>query len=294
MATVCLLGYGGLGHECEKALLEKGFKVATAGHDIFDISDTDDVKSLLDGIAPDLVVNTAAFTAVDKAEDEKERAFAVNAQGAGYVANWCSDHEIPLIHISTDYVFSTPSYAPHAETEVPRALCVYGESKLEGERLVTRSGCRGYIIRTSALFGRYNPGFAGQILNKLKQGGALRVVSDTRICPTPAHALADAVALIAKRELSENKPCCGIYHFAGAPDTTWFDFAQRISWRALALGLIEKEPVLMAISSDEYGSKAQRPLDSRLSCARIEKVFGISAPSWEDYIDETLQAQTNA
>lgn len=290
MRRVLLLGSGGgLGRECEQALLSSGFSVACAPHDICDISDSDDVRSLFEGAAPDIAVNAAAYTDVDGAEDERGKAFAVNAEGAGNIASECAARSIALIHISTDYVFSSPRGAPHSEAEVPHAGCAYGESKLEGERLVSRSGCRHFIIRTCGLFGRHRPGFPGAILRRLRQGGAVPVVADHRICPTPSRALAQAVAVIVKAELSGAEKPGGAYHFAGAPGTTWYDFALEVASRARALGLFDGGAEIRPAAASEFPQKAARPEDSRLSCARIQKVFGISQPSWKDYIDETLQ-----
>ena len=290
MKRVLLMGSGGgLGRECEQALLSSGFSVACAPHEICDISDSADVKSLFEGTAPDIAVNAAAYTDVDGAEDERDKAFAVNAAGAGNIASECAARSIALIHISTDYVFSSPRNAPHNEAEIPHALCAYGESKLEGERLVASSGCRHFIIRTCGLFCRYRPGFPGAILRKLRQGGVVPVVADHRICPTPSRALAQAIAVIARAELSGAEKPDGAYHFAGAPDTTWYDFALEVASRARALGLCDGNVEIRPAVAADFPQKAVRPEDSRLSCARIQKVFGICQPSWKDYIDETLQ-----
>jgi dTDP-4-dehydrorhamnose reductase len=290
MKRVLLLGSGGgLGRECEKALLSAGLSVACAPHSICDISDMDDVKSLFEGTSPDLAVNAAAYTNVDGAEDHRNDAFAVNAKGAGNIASECADRGIALIHISTDYVFASPLHAPHDEAEIPRAGCAYGESKLEGERLIARSGCRHFTIRTCGLFGSFRPGFPGAILRKLRQGGEVPVVA-SRICPTPSRALAEAVARIAASELSGKQAPDGNYHFAGAPDTTWYEFALAVAERARALGLCGDGASVRPADPSEIGRRAARPEDSRLSCARIQKVFGISQPSWKDYIDETLQS----
>ncbi len=290
MKRVLLVGAGGgLGRECEAALLKAEFAVAAAPHSICDISDEADVRSLFEGTAPDIVVNAAAYTDVDKAEDERDQAFAVNATGAGNLASECAARSIALIHVSTDYVFSNPLHAPHTEAEIPHAGCAYGQSKLEGERLVARSGCRHFIIRTCGLFCRFRPGFPGAILRKLRQGGEIRVIADHRICPTPSRALAGAIAQIARSELSGAQMPIGAYHYAGAPGTTWFDFANEIASRARALGLYEGGAAIVPAAAEEIPSKASRPEDSRVSCARMLKVFGIGQPSWKDYIDETLQ-----
>jgi len=269
-----LLVTGGRG-QLGRALARRG---AAAGHDLaalglpeLDICDAEMVGRRLDELAPAAVINAAAYTAVDRAETERDRAFAVNADGAGTVARACAARGIPLLHVSTDYVFDGTATIPIPEDAPIKPLGVYGESKAAGEHVVREAG--GIIVRTSWLFGQGGPSFVHTMLRLAAERPVLRVVADQHGCPTWTDDLADALlALAARRDVA------GTYHYCNAGATTWHGFATAIvdearRHRALACGRIEP------ITTAEYPTPARRPAYSVLDTSRI-RALGIVPPPW--------------
>lgn len=264
-------GRGQLGQAIAGRGTTAGHVVTALGHDELDICDEAAVVTLCAEVAPDVVINAAAYTAVDRAETERARAFAVNAEGAANVARTCSARGIRILHVSTDYVFDGTLDRAYNEDDAPRPLSVYGESKLAGEREVQAAG--GIVVRTSWLFGRGGPSFVHTMLRVAAERSVLRVVSDQRGCPTWADDLADALLVLAATPNLE--PC---YHFCGAEPVTWHGFASAIVaearlYRALACERIE------AITTAEYPTPARRPASSILDTARIQ-ALGIEPPRW--------------
>jgi dTDP-4-dehydrorhamnose reductase len=244
--------------------------IALARHEL-DICDEPAVIAHYTETAPDLVINAAAYTAVDKAETERARAFAVNADGAGIVARACAARSIPMLHVSTDYVFDGTLDRPYREDDAPHPLGVYGESKLAGERAVAAAG--GTIVRTSWLFGEGGPSFVHTMLRLAAERPVLRVVADQRGCPTWADDLADA--LLALAAVPTRAAC---YHVCGAEPTTWHGFASAIvaearRYRVLACERIEE------IATVDYPTPAKRPASAVLDTTRI-RALGIATPSW--------------
>lgn len=254
--------------------------IITMGRPEFDLTQPASIDAALDSAKPDVVINTAAFTAVDKAETDAEAAFAINAVGAGELAGCCAARGIPIIHISTDYVFAGDSLNPYREDDDTGPAGVYGRSKLEGERLVARAGPRHVIVRTSWIYSPWGHNFLKTMLRVGASQRELKVVADQRGCPTYAPHLADACLTIAARIAGEpaSSALWGQTHAAGAGETTWHGFACEIFRAAEMRGL---EPMaVVPITTAEYPTPAQRPANSRLDCSRLRQTFGFQMPSW--------------
>ncbi|MDY6321564.1 MAG: dTDP-4-dehydrorhamnose reductase [Succinivibrio sp.] len=293
MRRILLTGAKGqLGRECDEALLRAGFAVIAADHQSLDITSLQAVESAFEAAKPDAVINCAAYTKVDLAEDEEEKALAANAAGPGNLAECCARAGVPLLHVSTDYVFDSPLNAPHKEDEPPRAGCAYGRTKLEGERLIAaKADCHYLIVRAGGLFGRYGNNFPKVMLRHALKDPQLRVVGDQRLTPAPARALAEALVRMLQSSLTEQFDGWGIYHFPGLPSVSWYDFACAVLACARKCGLLGRDVPVSKITSAEYPVKAKRPSDSRLASEKIQKVFGISLPDWHDYLEETLRGE---
>ena len=227
-----------------------------------------------------LAVNCAAYTAVDKAETEPERAFRINRDGAENLASVCAARRIPLVHISTDYVFDGSIRRPYTESDPPNPLSVYGTGKWQGEEAVREHLVEHIIVRTAWLYGVHGQNFAKTILRLAGEREEIRVVADQYGCPTWTMDLADAVTTIAKRLLQcEPSGPWGTYHFCGAGTTTWYEFALAIveeGARRRRLKVTRIRPITTA----EYPTAARRPRWSVLDCTRIESVFSIIPMDW--------------
>jgi dTDP-4-dehydrorhamnose reductase len=245
-----------------------------------------DLRSIRDRVAqfrPDIIVNAAAYTAVDRAERERDIAFAVNFQAVEELSRQAKSGDALLIHFSTDYVFDGEKGAPYVETDAPAPRNVYGDSKLAGERAIVASGCRHFIFRTSWVYGPLGRNFLHAILAAAKSRPELRVVDDQQGAPTSSLALAAALARILALPDFSARPD-GIYHLSAAGETTWHGFAIAI---LQAQGL--KTPVV-AIRSDEYPVAAPRPKNSRLDNAKAAATFGVALPDWRDGLAAVLRA----
>jgi dTDP-4-dehydrorhamnose reductase len=234
----------------------------------------------IDGAAPDVVINAAAYTATDKAEAEPELAYAINAEGAGRVAEVCERRNTPLIHISTDYVFGGGVTGPYREADRAAPLGVYGHSKLEGERRVADRCQRHIILRIAWVHSPFGDNFVKSMLQIAKGRSEIGVVDDQIGNPTYALHLAAGILAIARQILTspDKEPPWGIYHAAGSGETTWFRFAQEVFSQSERL----RGPMarLRPISTTEYSVAAKRPADSRLDCSKCARVFGVRLPDW--------------
>jgi dTDP-4-dehydrorhamnose reductase len=234
---------------------------------------------------PDVVVNTAAFTAVDRAEEAPDAAFAANRDGAGALARACAERGVPLIHLSTDYVFDGAKPNAYVESDSPNPVNVYGRSKLEGEIAVRQAGERHVILRCSWVFGPHGANFVRSILTRAAGGDDLRVVGDQRGCPTATSSVAKAIAMIAQRIAAGDK-CWGTYHLAGREQVTWFDFAHAAV--EAARPWLPKIPAIERIRSAQYVAPARRPANSVLDCTLLAQRFGLAAESWKGPLAETV------
>jgi dTDP-4-dehydrorhamnose reductase len=265
-----------------------GRNLVRVGRPEFDFDRLEAIPPLLDSITPALVVNAAAYTAVDQAETDREAAWRTNCEGPGVLAQWCAKAGVPLIHISTDYVYDGLKGAPYEEDDPTSPMGVYGASKLAGEHAVQASGAAAIILRTSWVYAASGKNFVLTMLNAARKTNRLRVVADQRGCPTLAADLADAILAIADRVAEEgwNAQWQGIYHAAGSGETTWHGFAQAIFARAARHGL--PRPEVAAITTQDWPTPARRPPDSRLDCGKLFRTFGLRLPPWEESLARTV------
>ena len=292
MATIFLTGsQGQVGTEIEFELLKKGHKVVSANHSTLDITNKDFVLSAIEESQADLIINAASFTNVEKSEEEIAQAYNVNAIGARNLSIAAHANDIPLIHISTDYVFDDDKNYPHNEDDAVNSECIYGKSKIEGETYVQNSLCKYIILRSSWIFGRFGSNFVKAMLTMAQEQTEIAVVCDQLGNPTPAQSLADCIAKIADR-LIDDKDFneWGIYHYCGFDAVTWDQFARVIFDHAIKMNAIPHEVSVVPISSQEFNSKAKRPFDSRLSCEKIKEVFAIEPPLWEAYLPAVIES----
>lgn len=291
MAKVFLTGAKGqVGCELELALLQAGHEVVSATHLSLDITDNDRVQSAIAAAEPEVVINAAAFTNVEKAESESSVAYSVNALGARNLAQACAQRHILLIHLSSDYVLDEKSSGPHSEDAPTSGCSIYGKTKLEGERFVEAAGCPYLIVRTSWIFGRFGRNFVKVMLSLAQERDKLAVVGDQLGNPTPARPLAEALVKMAEKALEPNFSAYGIYHYCGYEATSWDEFARAIFTQAVAQKVLPHAVEVISISSQDFKSKAKRPYDSRLSCDKLEHVFNLKQPYWPEYLPEVISA----
>lgn len=287
MPRVLIVGSEGqLGSELMAAAWPSGAEIVGRDLPALDVSRPEAVAEVLGDVGPALVVNAAAYTQVDRAEAEPERAFLINEAGCGHLAEWCARRSVPLVHMSTDYVFDGRSPRAYREDDEPHPLGIYGRSKLAGERAIRQRRGPHLILRTSWLFGVAGGNFVKTMLRLGAEREEVRVVNDQHGCPTPARDLAGAIAQLARRSLDGEPLPWGLYHYAGRDETTWFDFAGAIFAGAKARGL--GTPRLVPITTAEHGAAAPRPARSVLDCGLIERTFGIRPPSWREGLERVL------
>lgn len=267
---------GQLGDALLAASNRKKQHIIGLAHAELDITDRAAVNRMLAEWRPAIVVNAAAYTAVDQAETDHTRAFAVNRDGAGHVAETCAALGIPLVHISTDYVFDGKKAEPYREEDPPAPLSAYGASKAAGEALIRDRHDRAAIIRASWLFGVAGHNFVKTIANLARHRDELRVVADQRGCPTPAPDLAAAIFALGQHMLVERN-LGGIFHFAGAEPVSWHGFAVAIVESVAPF--IGRHPRIVPIRTEDYPTAAQRPRNSVLDCRRLA-ALGIPQRSW--------------
>lgn len=293
---ILVLGGGGqLAREIERLANVTGKALAVLSREAVDIGDRRAVDEALRRIGPSLVVNAAAYTNVDKAESEPAQAHLVNAAGAGHVAAACSERDIPLIHISTDYVFDGSKSAAYVEEDDVNPIGVYGSSKLAGEQLVRQNARQHIILRTSWLYGEFGRNFLKTILRLAAERDEIRVVADQKGCPTCTRDLASAILHIAPRLSSPDAPW-GTYHFAGEGITTWFDFAYHIV--AEQSGWTNRKTRVTAIRTEEFPTAARRPANSALNCQQFRRQFDYQPRRWQsdvtDVVNSILQSSSRS
>lgn len=256
-----------------------GVELVSVGRPVLDLADERSVIALVSRERPDVVVNAAAYTAVDRAESEEILANQINALGAEYVARACAANSIPIIHISTDYVFDGMKDGPYREDDPTGPINAYGRGKLEGEVRVATACEHHLILRTAWLHSPWGGNFVKTMLRLAAERPAISVVDDQKGSPTYAPHLAQAVLAIASRAAADplGTPW-GIYHAVGTGETTWCGFAREIFRSAAAHGLPAAE--VAAIASKDYPTPVRRPLNSRLNCDRLRQSFGLELPDW--------------
>ena len=285
---------GQVGFELKRALALHG-ELICPDRQQFDLGQPATLAAALDIWQPDIIVNPAAYTAVDKAEDEPDLAYAINAEAPAVLARWAAQHGALLLHYSTDYVFDGNKDGAWCEDDVARPQSVYGYSKWQGEEAIRASGCRHFILRTSWVAGVYGQNFLKTMLRLAASRDSLSVVADQFGAPTPASLLADVAANLAGRALLEKDQPYGTYHIAAQGRTSWHEYASFVIGLARDAGW----PLLLAgnpqpIASSDYPQKARRPANSQLDCQRLQQTFGLALQHWQDAISHLFQTLDNA
>ena len=274
---------GQLGRELKRSLACLGEVIARDRQQL-DLARADTLRAAVRTAAPAVIVNAAAYTAVDKAETEPAVADAINALAPAILAEEAKRLGALLIHYSTDYVFDGRKAAAYTEDDIPAPLAAYGHSKLAGELAIAASGCRHLIFRTSWVYGLHGANFLKTMLRLGQERDELRVVDDQFGAPTWTRHLADATALILARREVPN----GLYHLAGAGETSWHGYAEAIFAEAQRSGLMDKAPVVHRIASANYPLPAPRPANSRLDCAKFRRDFDLALPDWRTGLIDCL------
>ncbi len=292
---ILLLGASGqVGHALRTPLAALGHVVPATrsgrlddgtGCEVADFGRIDALTPLIARVSPDVVVNAAAYTAVDRAEDEPQAAYQVNAQAPAAIAAACAAHDALLVHYSTDYVFDGSATRPYRETDPTAPLGVYGETKLAGEHAVRDSGCRHLIFRTAWVYGLHGHNFLRTMLRIGAERDELRVVDDQIGTPTPAELIAQCTAQALQRGV---QPASGTWHLTAAGATSWHGFAAEIMQRAADAGLLQKAPRILPIRTADYPTRARRPAYSCLETSRLTRDFGIALPDWRDALATVL------
>jgi len=297
MFTVGIIGKNG---QLGRALLQRSpagdMGVEAFGHAACDIADADALERALSDKSLDIVVNAAAYTAVDQAEKEPERAQAVNAQGPANLAAFCARKSIPLIHISTDYVFDGTRRTPYREDDAIAPLGAYGASKAQGEENVRRRLTQHIIIRTAWLYSATGHNFVKTMLRLGREKPVLKVVNDQHGCPTSADDLAAAVWHIIAAVRGDDPSFWGTYHFCNQGETTWYGLAKAVFEHAQTHPDYKLQvEQLLPIPTSAYSTPARRPAYSVLNCELIQSTFQMEIRNWQtalhDTMDELLKAQ---
>jgi dTDP-4-dehydrorhamnose reductase len=265
----------------------RGLLAVTLGRPELDMENREGIEKLIASIAPSAIINTAAYTAVDQAESERARAFSINRDGAAALGDVAWHMNIPLIHLSTDYVFDGAKSDAYDETDIPAPLNVYGASKLAGEAAVLAAHPLATVIRCSWLYSPYGSNFVRTMLRLCETRQIVRVVRDQCGNPTYAFDLAEAVLRIAQRSVADDRRAiAGIFHLAGQGEASWYDFAEAIFHERSRRGA--RIPTLEAITTEEFPTAARRPRNSRLDSSKAERVFGIRLAPWRQSLESCL------
>jgi dTDP-4-dehydrorhamnose reductase len=283
MSKILQIGTNGqVGWELLRTCAPLGEVIALDYPDV-DLSNSEGLRKLVHEVKPNIILNAAAYTNVDKAESEPEKAWAINATGPGVLAEEAKKIGAALVHYSTDYVFDGTKSSPYVETDQPNPLNAYGQTKLEGEQAIAASGCANLVLRTSWVYSMRQGGFVTKVLQWARQQEVLRVVDDQISSPTSARMLAEITALLLAQGrgdvvgyLSEKG---GLYHCAGGGSCSRYQWAQEI----LALDPHKEEQKVKALlpaKSAEFPAPAVRPLVSVLNCNKLERAFGLRLPAW--------------
>jgi dTDP-4-dehydrorhamnose reductase len=281
---VLLTGANGQLGRCFIDCVPTGWEVLATDSDTLDITDLEKVKETVLAFQPDVIVNAAAYTAVDKAENDREMAKLINEQGPSNLALVAKAANCRLVHVSTDYVFDGQADSPYLESDVTNPLGVYGKTKLDGEIAVTAIQPEAIIIRTAWVFSEYGSNFVKTMLRLAKDHEALNIVADQRGCPTYAGDIAIAIL-----DLLEVDAEGGIYHFCGDKDVAWNEFAEFIFTSAVEQGVLTHSPKVNAIASEQYPTPAQRPKFSLLNCEKI-KAYGITLSLWQERVSTVVKS----
>jgi dTDP-4-dehydrorhamnose reductase len=263
-----------------------------ADRSMLDLAAPQAIPATLDRLAPDIILNPAAYTAVDKAEDEPALAMRVNGEAPGVIARWAAARGLPLIHFSTDYVFDGSGDRPWREDDAPQPLSAYGASKLAGENEIRAAGGAFLIVRTSWVYAATGKNFLRTISGLARERKELRIVADQIGAPTSAALIGGIVTGMLTGGRDALLECCkrsgGVVHMAASGEASWHGFACAIVEGLKARGLKLAIEQVVPISTDQYPTKAQRPRNSRLNLTRLHSVFDITPPHWQDALSPEL------
>lgn len=288
---------GQLGQELRSRLLPLGRLYATDSktpddeHQLFslDLTDRGALLRILDKLQPDVIVNTAAWTAVDAAENQPELANLINVEAPQMMAEWAAVNHALLFHYSTDYVFDGDNTQSWREDDSTNPISVYGQSKLDGENVIRDSGCQHIIVRTSWVYSSHSNNFVRTMLQLAATRNSLQVVDDQRGCPTLAGNVADVTVQILKQlESIKSNHLSGVYHYTDDRPLAWCEFADQIFSRAKTIELIRDQPEVIPVDSSVFQTTAKRPLYSILNCEKITQVFGVHQKSFSQALDSCL------
>jgi dTDP-4-dehydrorhamnose reductase len=289
---ILLTGAGGQVGGALLRLLQDRANIVAPTRETFDLSQPADLAEKLDSIGPDLIINPAAYTAVDRAEDEREMAFRVNAESPKAIARWAARGRVPLVHFSTDYVFDGSGDRPWREDSKPRPLSVYGESKLAGDEGIAEAGGPHLIARTSWVYAATGANFLKTIVRLAGEREQLRIVADQIGAPTSASAIAQAVVAMLPRSDEDTRRMFeergGVVNLVCDGETSWHGFATAIVSGLKSRGAKFAVKEIVPIGSGEFPVKATRPSNSRLDLTRLRERFDIAMPTWEQALDREL------
>jgi dTDP-4-dehydrorhamnose reductase len=291
MRRILVTGRGGqLATGLEAALPAQGFEAFLFGQPEFEFDQPDSIAAAFAAARPDAVVNCAAWTAVDAAEEQESAAFMANAIGPALVARHCAALGIPLVQVSTDYVFDGRKGAPYVETDAPNPLGAYGRTKLAGEWAALATNPKTIVMRTAWVYSPVGNNFVRTMLRVGAERPVLRVVADQQGSPTAAPDLADAIAAVLARlrDTGWQDAHRGVFHAVSGGYTTWHAFAEAIFDAAAPLG--GPRPEVQAITTADYPTRAARPADGRLDTTRLATTFGVALPRWEQGLDRVVKA----
>ncbi|MDR9774979.1 dTDP-4-dehydrorhamnose reductase [Rhizobium hidalgonense] len=271
---------------------ETGVEISAVGRPEMDLADPASIAAAFSALRPDVIVSAAAYTAVDKAESEAELAFSVNATGAGAVAGAAARIGVPVIHISTDYVFGGDKASAYSEEDVTAPISVYGRSKLAGETAVAAANPNHVILRTAWVYSSFGTNFLKTMLRLSETRDHLRVVADQTGCPTSALDIADAILAIAARVVADPAPSLrGTFHLTGSGEASWADFAEEIFAELSKSG--GRKVAVERIPTADYPTPAKRPANSRLNGDKLARTYGIRLPEWRQSMMIIMQDLLN-
>lgn len=281
MAKFLITGAKGQVGHCLTEQLTGKAEILAVDRDELDITDRDAVFNIVKTFKPDVIINAAAHTAVDRAESEVELSEAINVKGPQYLAEVANEIGAVILHISTDYVFEGTGTGEYKEDDQTNPQGVYGRTKLEGEIAVQQANPRSIILRTAWVFGEHGHNFVKTMLRLAKDRDSLGIVGDQFGGPTYAGDIAKALIEMSNQILSGKENAFGVYHFTGKPYVSWYEFAKAIFAEAALQNILAKSPLVNSIATSDYPTPAKRPANSRLDLTKIKQVFNIEPSDWQ-------------
>ena len=281
MAKFLITGTNGQVGYCLTQQLQDEHEILAVGRNELDITDQSAVKKAIENFCPNVIINAAAHTAVDRAETEIELSKAINVKGPQYLAEAAKSVGAAILHISTDYVFDGQRAGKYKESDATDPQGVYGRTKLEGEQAVAAANDKFIVLRTAWVFGEHGNNFVKTMLRLAKTRDTLGVVADQVGGPTYAGDIAKALIQIAEKIIAGEKVEYGVYHLTGEPYVSWYEFAKAMFAEAVLQNVLEKSPLINAITTADYPTPAKRPANSCLDLTKIQQVFGIQPSDWQ-------------